>query len=87
MIFIMPEDTSITATYYTKRVLTQVKSVVDEQRPKIRTSCNLLLHGNAAPSQSKGDNSVSARDWNPRFAPSCLQSLLNTMWLLIVSYP
>ncbi|GFS15076.1 transposase [Elysia marginata] len=44
---ILPEDTTMTAIYYVQNVLSQVKSAINEQRPKVSTSRTLLLHDNA----------------------------------------
>ncbi|GFR80958.1 transposase [Elysia marginata] len=44
---ILPQDTTMTATYYIQNVLSQVKSAINEQRPKVSTSRTLLLHDNA----------------------------------------
>ncbi|GFR75731.1 transposase [Elysia marginata] len=47
------QDTTMTATYYVQNVLSQVKSVINEQRPKISTSRTLLLHDNASPHKAR----------------------------------
>ncbi|GFR61483.1 transposase [Elysia marginata] len=44
---ILTQDTTMTATYYVQNVLSQVKSAINEQRPKVSTSRTLLLHENA----------------------------------------
>ncbi|GFR89627.1 transposase [Elysia marginata] len=44
---ILPQDTTMTAIYYVQNVLSQVKSAINEQRPKVRISRTLLLHDNA----------------------------------------
>ncbi|GFR58546.1 transposase [Elysia marginata] len=44
---ILPQDTTITATYYVQNVLSQVKSAINEQRQKVSTSRTLLFHDNA----------------------------------------
>ncbi|GFR73021.1 transposase [Elysia marginata] len=46
---ILPQDTTMTATYYVPNVLSQVKSPINEQRPKVSNSRTLLLHDNAGP--------------------------------------
>ncbi|GFR66904.1 transposase [Elysia marginata] len=46
---ILPKDTTMTATYYVQNVLSQMKSAINEQRPKISTPRTLLLHVNAGP--------------------------------------
>ncbi|GFR99787.1 transposase [Elysia marginata] len=43
---ILPLDTTMTATYYVHNILSQVKSAINEQRPKVSTSRTLLLHDN-----------------------------------------
>ncbi|GFS23783.1 transposase [Elysia marginata] len=45
----LPQDTTMTATYYVQNVLSQVKSAINEQRPKVSTSRTLLLHDNTGP--------------------------------------
>ncbi|GFR70660.1 transposase [Elysia marginata] len=50
---ILPQDTSMTATYYVQNVLSQVKSAINEQRPKVSTSRTLLLHDNAGPHKAR----------------------------------
>ncbi|GFS02603.1 transposase [Elysia marginata] len=49
----LPQDTTITATYYVQNVLSQVKSAINEQRPKVSTSRTLFLHDNAGPNKSR----------------------------------
>ncbi|GFR71245.1 transposase [Elysia marginata] len=44
---ILPQDTTMTTTYYVQNVLSQVKSAINEQRLKVSTSRTLLLHDNA----------------------------------------
>ncbi|GFS25357.1 hypothetical protein ElyMa_003439600 [Elysia marginata] len=41
---LLPQDTTMTATYYVQNVLSQVKSAINEQRLKVSTSRTLLLH-------------------------------------------
>ncbi|GFR67922.1 transposase [Elysia marginata] len=43
----------MTATYYVQNVLSQVKSAINEQRPKVSTSRTLLLHDNAGPHKAR----------------------------------
>ncbi|GFR91444.1 transposase [Elysia marginata] len=43
----------MTATYYIQNVLSQVKSAINEQRPKVSTSRTLLLHDNAGPHKAR----------------------------------
>ncbi|GFS12191.1 transposase [Elysia marginata] len=43
----------MTATYYVQNVLSQVKSAINEQRQKVRTSRTLLLRDNAGPHQAR----------------------------------
>ena len=50
---ILPQDTTMTATYYVQNVLSQVKSAINEQRPKVSTSRTLLLHDNAGPHKAR----------------------------------
>ncbi|GFR88468.1 transposase [Elysia marginata] len=50
---ILPQDTTMTATYYVQSVLSQVKSAINEQRPKVSTSRTLLLHDNAGPHKAR----------------------------------
>ncbi|GFR62317.1 transposase [Elysia marginata] len=50
---ILPQDTTMTATYYVQNVFSQVKSAINEQRPKDSTSRTLLLHDNAGPHKAK----------------------------------
>ncbi|GFR64087.1 transposase [Elysia marginata] len=45
---ILPQGTTMTATYYVQNVLSQVKSAINEQRPKVSNSRTLLLHDNVA---------------------------------------
>ncbi|GFR98342.1 transposase [Elysia marginata] len=49
----LPQDTTMTATYYVQNVLSQVKSAINEQRPKVSSSRTLLLHDNAGPHKAK----------------------------------
>ncbi|GFS01227.1 transposase [Elysia marginata] len=44
---ILTQDTTMTATYYIQNMLSQVKSAINEQRPRVSTSRTLLLHDNA----------------------------------------
>ncbi|GFS24224.1 dihydroorotate dehydrogenase (quinone), mitochondrial [Elysia marginata] len=50
---ILLQDTTMTAIYYVQKVLSQVKSAINEQRPKVRTSRTLLLHDNAGPHKAR----------------------------------
>ncbi|GFR95319.1 transposase [Elysia marginata] len=50
---ILPQDTTMTATCYLQNVLHQVKSAINEQRPKVSTSRTLLLHDNADPHKAR----------------------------------
>ncbi|GFR87673.1 transposase [Elysia marginata] len=50
---VLPQDTTMTATYYVQNVLSQVKSAINEQRPKVSTSKTLLLHENAGPTKAR----------------------------------
>ncbi|GFR75370.1 transposase [Elysia marginata] len=50
---ILPQDTTMTATYYAQNVLSQVKSATNEQRPKVSTSRTLLLCDKAGPHKAK----------------------------------
>ena len=50
---ILPQDTTMTATYYVQNVLSQVKSAINEKRPKVSTSRTLLLHDNAGPHKAR----------------------------------
>ncbi|GFR86746.1 transposase [Elysia marginata] len=43
----------MTATYYVQNVLSQVKSAINEQRPKVSTSRTLLLHDNVGPHKAR----------------------------------
>ncbi|GFS02844.1 transposase [Elysia marginata] len=49
----LPQDTTMTATYYIQNMLSQVKSANNEQRPRVSTSRTLLLHDNAGPHKAK----------------------------------
>ncbi|GFS16881.1 transposase [Elysia marginata] len=49
---ILPQDTTKTATYV-QNVLAQVRSAINEQRPKFSTSRTLLLHDNAGPHKAR----------------------------------
>ncbi|GFR86207.1 transposase [Elysia marginata] len=50
---ILPQDTSMTLTYYVQDVLSHVKSAINEQRSKVSTSKTLFLHDNAGPHKAK----------------------------------
>ncbi|GFS00538.1 transposase [Elysia marginata] len=50
---ILPQDSTITATYCVQNVLSQVKSEINEQRPKVSTSRTLLLHDNTGPHKAR----------------------------------
>ncbi|GFS26806.1 transposase [Elysia marginata] len=43
----------MTATCYFQNMLSQVKSAINEQRPKVSTSRTLLLHDNAGPHKAR----------------------------------
>ncbi|GFR59425.1 transposase [Elysia marginata] len=43
----------MTSTYYVQNTLSQVKSVINEQRPKVSTLRTLLLHDNAGPHKAR----------------------------------
>ncbi|GFR76292.1 transposase [Elysia marginata] len=43
----------MTATYYVQNVLSQMKSAINEQRPKISSSRTLHLHDNAGPHKAR----------------------------------
>ncbi|GFS07602.1 transposase [Elysia marginata] len=65
---ILPQDTTMTATYYIQNVLSQVKSAIKEQRPKISTSKTLLLHDNAGPHKARS-TPQSLRELGIQFSP------------------
>ncbi|GFR97447.1 transposase [Elysia marginata] len=50
---ILSQDTTMTSTYYVQNVLSQVKSAINEQRPKFSTSRTSLLHDNAGPHKER----------------------------------
>ncbi|GFR60516.1 transposase [Elysia marginata] len=50
---ISSQDTTMTATYYVQNVLSQMKSAINEQRPKVSTSRTLLLHDKAGPHKAR----------------------------------
>ncbi|GFR85379.1 transposase [Elysia marginata] len=50
---ILPQDTTMTATYYVQNVLSHVKSAINEQRPNVSTSRTLLLHDNTGPQKAR----------------------------------
>ncbi|GFR58930.1 transposase [Elysia marginata] len=50
---ILPQDITMTATYYVQNVLSQVKSAINEQQQKVSTSKTLLLHDNAGPHKTR----------------------------------
>ncbi|GFR85977.1 transposase [Elysia marginata] len=53
VVYILPQETIMTTTYYVQNVLSQVKSAINEQRPKVSTSRTLLLHDNAGPYKAR----------------------------------
>ncbi|GFR70322.1 transposase [Elysia marginata] len=53
VVVILPQDITMTATYYVQNVLFQVKSAINEHRPKVSTSRTLLLHDNAGPHKAR----------------------------------
>ncbi|GFS01942.1 transposase [Elysia marginata] len=78
VIDILSQDTTMTATYYVQNVLSQVKSAINEQRPKVSTSRTLYLHDNAGPHKARA-TTQSLRElgiqvlpdptYNPHLAP------------------
>ncbi|GFS04671.1 transposase [Elysia marginata] len=50
---ILPQYTTMTATYYVQNVLSELKSAINEQRPKVSTSRILLLNDNAGPHKTR----------------------------------
>ncbi|GFS07725.1 transposase [Elysia marginata] len=77
---ILPQVTAMTATYYVQNVLSQDKSAINEQRPKVSTSRTLLLHGNAgshkarATTQSLQELGIEVLPhpaYSPDLAPCC----------------
>ncbi|GFS02664.1 transposase [Elysia marginata] len=76
---ILPQGTTMTATYYVLSVLSQVKSAVNEQRPKFSTSTILPLHDNAGPHKARA-TTQSLRGVRIQVLPHPrLQSRLGTM--------
>ncbi|GFS14951.1 transposase [Elysia marginata] len=65
---ILPQCTTMTATYYAQNVPSQVKSPINEQRPKFSTSRTLLLHDNAGPHKA-GATNQSLRDLGVQILP------------------
>ncbi|GFR82580.1 transposase [Elysia marginata] len=65
---ILPQDTTMTATYYVQNVLSQVKSAIYEQRPKVSTSWTLLPHENAGPHKARA-TTQSLRELGIKFLP------------------
>ncbi|GFR79767.1 transposase [Elysia marginata] len=53
VVVILPQDITMTATYYVQNVLSQVKSAINEHPPKVSTSRTLLLHDNAGPHKAR----------------------------------
>ncbi|GFR89884.1 transposase [Elysia marginata] len=47
------QDTTMTTTNYVQNVLSQVKSAINEQRPKVSTSRTLLLRDNEGPHKAR----------------------------------
>ncbi|GFR71639.1 transposase [Elysia marginata] len=50
---ILPQDTTMTATYYVQNVFSQLKSAINEQQPKVSTSRTLLLRDIAGPHKAR----------------------------------
>ncbi|GFR81575.1 transposase [Elysia marginata] len=50
---ILPQDTATAAIYFVQNVFSQVKSAINEQRPKVCTSRTLLLHDIAGPHKAR----------------------------------
>ncbi|GFS21148.1 transposase [Elysia marginata] len=50
---ILPQDTTMTAAYCVENVLSQIKSAINEQRPKVSTSRTLFFHDNAGPHKAR----------------------------------
>ncbi|GFR77155.1 transposase [Elysia marginata] len=65
---ILLQDTIIIATYTVQNVLSQVKSVINEQRPKISTSRTLLLQHNAGPHKAR-NTTQSLRELGSQVLP------------------
>ncbi|GFS06493.1 transposase [Elysia marginata] len=83
---ILPQDTTMTSTYYVQNMLSQVKSAINEQRPKVSTSRTLLLHDNAGPHKARattqslrelGIQVLSHLAYSPDLAP-------HDFWLLMI---
>ncbi|GFR94651.1 transposase [Elysia marginata] len=53
LVDILPQDTTMTATYYVQNVPSQANSAINEQRPKVSTSRTLLLNDNAGPHRAR----------------------------------
>ncbi|GFR73263.1 transposase [Elysia marginata] len=65
---ILPQDTTMTATLYVQNVLSQVKSAINEQRPKVSTSRTLLLCDNPVPHKARA-TTQSLRELGIQFLP------------------
>ncbi|GFR86300.1 transposase [Elysia marginata] len=82
----LPQDTTMTATYYVQNMLSQVKSAINEQRPKVSTSRTLLLHYNAGPHKARA-TTQSLRELgirilsHPAYSPDLA---LYDFWLLTI---
>ncbi|GFR80214.1 transposase [Elysia marginata] len=50
---LLPQNTTMTATLYVQNVLSQVKSAINGQRPKVSTSRTLLRHDNSGPCKAR----------------------------------
>ncbi|GFS19455.1 transposase [Elysia marginata] len=76
----------MTATYYVQNMLSQVKSAINEQRPKVSTSRTLLLHDNAGPHKARA-TTQSLRELgiqflsHPAYSPDLA---LYDLWLLTI---
>ncbi|GFR75161.1 transposase [Elysia marginata] len=82
----LPQDTTMTATYYAQNMLSQVKSAINDQRPKVSTSRTLLLHDNSGPNKARA-TTQSLRELeirvlsHPAYSPDLA---LYDFWLLTV---
>ncbi|GFR69356.1 transposase [Elysia marginata] len=76
---ILPQDTTMTATYHVQNVLSQVQSAINEQRPKASTSRTLLLHDNAGPHKARATTQSLRELRNLSLVPLRLQSQLGTI--------
>ncbi|GFR65582.1 transposase [Elysia marginata] len=75
---ILPQDTTMTATYHAQDVFSQVKSAINEQRPKVSTSRTLCLHDNAGPHKARA-TTQSLRELGIQVSPPHLTSRLSIM--------